>query len=407
MSRMPKVRWVTALPPNHAGGGGHLRQAHLLDALFDRADVTIVVVGHLDDDALRSAAASVVEVDASQEVIPDGAVARRVRMARHAVGSRDTWEIESHRVVRAAVAEVWPSLPPADVVAIEFHALAPLVDLRRGERWAITFHNVVSRMLEQQAAVVGGGRRQRWFIERERSRALRRERWAVDQYDLAVAVSSDDALLLGTEVVVENGVDRLRLRPTPVPAEPALVFTGALYTLPNIDGINWFCREVLPLVQEAVPLATLEIVGSQPDRSVRALEAIPGVSVIENPPDILPYLDRARVAVVPLRIGSGSRLKALEAMAVGRPLAGTGIGFEGLDVRAGAHALISDDPAGLARAVVRLLEDDEVVGRLAKAGRDLVDRRYGWDRIAPRYVDLLLDPSCCTGGAYTPSGRAT
>jgi glycosyltransferase involved in cell wall biosynthesis len=107
-------------------------------------------------------------------------------------------------------------------------------------------------------------------------------------------------------------------------------------------------------------------------------------------PSTLPFLHDARVALVPLRIGSGSRLKALEAMAAGRPVVGTTIGLGGLAYQAGTHALVADDPAGLAEATVRLLRDDALAERLAAAARTLVEDRYRWDRIGEDFADLVV-----------------
>ena len=121
-------------------------------------------------------------------------------------------------------------------------------------------------------------------------------------------------------------------------------------------------------------------------------------------PDVAPFLERARVTLVPLRIGTGSRLKALEAMAAGRPVAGTSIGLGGLDVEPGREALVADDPAELARAVVQCLTDDELAGRLAAHGRELVERRYSWSTIGADYAELL-EARSAGARARVPSAR--
>src|SRR5207302_11444148 len=110
-------------------------------------------------------------------------------------------------------------------------------------------------------------------------------------------------------------------------------------------------------------------------------------------PVTAPCLARARVALVPLRIGSGTRIKALDAMAAGRPVVGTTIGLGGLELERGRHALIEDEPCAMASAIVELLTDDELARRLAADGRDFVERRYGWQRIADGFVEVLLNGS--------------
>ncbi|CAN5713730.1 hypothetical protein BH24ACT3_BH24ACT3_16910 [soil metagenome] len=207
-----------------------------------------------------------------------------------------------------------------------------------------------------------------------------------------VTVSDADAATVGPErvTVVPNGVDTSRFVPTPLPAAHRLVFTGALYTGANADGIGWFCDEVLPLVRTAVHGATLDVVGLRPSAAVRALDRRPGIAVHPDVASVVPYLQAARVALVPLRVGSGSRLKALEAMAAGRPVAGTRIGLEGLVYRPDVHASVADDPTDLARLVVELLTDDAKAARQAEAAHRLVVDRYSWSTIGRDYVASLF-----------------
>jgi glycosyltransferase involved in cell wall biosynthesis len=175
-----------------------------------------------------------------------------------------------------------------------------------------------------------------------------------------------------------------------LPAAPKIVMTGALYTGPNIDGATWFCDEVLPLVQASTPDVELDIVGAQPTDEVLALGRRRGVAVHADVPDVLPFLHASRVAIVPLRLGSGTRLKALEALAAGRPVVGTSIGLEGLDLVAGQHALVADDPRAFATAIVCLLGDDQLAAGLVAAGRRLVEDRYSWSHIADRFADAVM-----------------
>jgi len=145
--------------------------------------------------------------------------------------------------------------------------------------------------------------------------------------------------------------------------------------------VLWFADEVLPLVRAAVPEFTLDIVGSSPPPAVRRLARAPGVHVIGRVPDPRPWLRDAAIVVVPLRAGSGTRLKILEAWAAGRPVVSTTVGAEGLDAAHGRHLLVADDAPGFARAVRRLLADPRLRDRLAHAGRTLAEERYGWPSV--------------------------
>jgi glycosyltransferase involved in cell wall biosynthesis len=174
----------------------------------------------------------------------------------------------------------------------------------------------------------------------------------------------------------------------PIPSNARAVFVGALHTLPNRDGIHWFCREVWPIVRERVTDAAIDVVGAQPPADVIALGQLGGVTVHADVPDVRPFLAEARVGVVPLRIGSGSRLKALEAMAAGRAVVGTSIGLSGIEVQPGRDVLVADDAAAFADAVVRCLTDNELAGRLGMMGRRRAEE-YSWSRIAEGYAALL------------------
>jgi glycosyltransferase involved in cell wall biosynthesis len=138
-----------------------------------------------------------------------------------------------------------------------------------------------------------------------------------------------------------------------------------------------------------VPSATLDIVGAGPPAEVRSLNRLDGVTVNPDVLTVAPFLERGRVAIVPLRIGTGSRLKALEAMAAGRPVVGTAIGLGGLRFEAGRHALVADDPSAFTEAVVRCLRDRETASEFAAAGRALVEECYSWQRISADFVSMI------------------
>ena len=145
---------------------------------------------------------------------------------------------------------------------------------------------------------------------------------------------------------------------------------------------------MLPLVRERLPGFGVKIVGHSPVPAVRELGDIDGVEVTGAVEDTRPYLRGALVVVVPLRAGSGTRLKVLEAFAMGRPVVSTTLGAEGIDAADGEHLRLADDPRGFADRVVELAGSPEERARLAAAGRRLAEERYGWDAIGDRLADL-------------------
>ncbi len=387
-----RLLWVTAIAPSYdAGGGGEIRQAHLLDALAERFEVHLLLAGNLHDERVRARLSSVREVPVKLADDPPGDWRRRLRDIRWLVVERRSDEVARHAKIRRALSPLIAAPPEPDVVCIEYIGLAPLLPPRRRGLWALTLHNLTSAMARHNA-VIAPGRRQRMMLAVEERNSRRLEHWAVGAYDVVVTVSREDAAMIPDgAVVVPNGVDVARFRPSPPPPAPRVVFTGALHTPPNRDGIRWFCAEVWPAIRARVADATLDIVGARPPSDVLALGNRDGVAVHADVPDVVPFLERACVAVVPLRIGSGSRLKALEAMAAGRPVVGTGIGLGGLEARPGRDLIVADDPGAFADHVARCLADRELAMRLGRQGRALVEERYSWERIGAEYATLLAE----------------
>lgn len=157
-----------------------------------------------------------------------------------------------------------------------------------------------------------------------------------------------------------------------------ILFQGWLEWNANEDAALWFAEHVLPRIRSARPQATLVLVG-KPSPAVAALARLDGVLVTGEVPRVTPYLARARLVVVPLRVGGGTRIKILEAFAHGVPVISTRIGCEGLAVNHGDHLMITDEPGDFAAQVVNLLADDERGRALAQRAAALFAAEYGPD----------------------------
>ena len=173
--------------------------------------------------------------------------------------------------------------------------------------------------------------------------------------------------------------------------------------LPNEDAMLFFCREILPRIRQAEPAVTLSIVGRAPTPAVRRLAETAGIQVTGRVDDVRPYVARADVYVVPLRIGGGTRLKIFEAMAMGKAVVSTTIGAEGLPVTPGVDIVIADEPARFAQAVVDLVHDLPARRRLEQAARRLVVERYDWSQVAHQFEQALAG----LDRARAPSSDAT
>jgi len=240
----------------------------------------------------------------------------------------------------------------------------------------------------RQAATQGSLPR-RIFNQIEYRKFRREEVAAWRRATACIATSAADAAVVrdatGREVaVVPNGVDLDRFPRFPLDqADPAaLVFVGAMRYRPNADAARWFVEHVFPRVRTALPTATFTIVGADPPPGVLALGSVPGVCVTGTVPDVRPWVERAGMVVVPLRAGGGTRLKILEAFAMGRPVVSTRLGAAGIDAADGEHLLLADTPDGIAAAITRLAADAPLRQALTDRAYALVRERYQWRAIA-------------------------
>ena len=221
----------------------------------------------------------------------------------------------------------------------------------------------------------------------DNAKARREEHAAWRRLDGCLVTSEREARVVRGKrarrvVVVPNGVDPGYLQPSEALAAPdALVFTGLMAYRPNSDAVRWFVADILPRILAERPDAHLTVVGKDVPRKVLEL-AGPSVTITGSVPDIRPHLGRAAVVIVPLRAGSGTRIKILEALSMGRAVVSTTVGAEGLEVRSGEHLVLADTAEDFARAVTRLLADPAETARLGSAGRQLIERSYAWARIA-------------------------
>jgi glycosyltransferase involved in cell wall biosynthesis len=404
----PAVLWVTPQAPDPRVGGGGIRQAHLLRALAEVADVDLVLAGPepLTDKAVQGACRT-----SSMHVVADdlgrGRLGHRAALLRSALGPEGPWEVFVARHAARRVSADLGRLSATttyDAVVVQHAAFLRLLPARRASRWVAEIHRLASRDMAQAMAITTSPRH-RWLFSREVHRARRLERWAASAYDLTIAVSDEDlAELGGRGVVVPNGVDTARFPPSAIPSRPVVVMTGALATRPNSTGVHWLCQEVLPLVRRAVPDVEVQLVGAKPSPDIIALGQLPGVSVHADVPETLPFLSGARVAIVPLLLGSGTRLKALEAFAAGRPVVGTTVGLEGLGIRDGVDALVADTPEAFAGSLVRVLTQDALAAKLAAGGR-LVAERHDWKRVAKSYVEAVLGEPTRPAGPVSAARR--
>ena len=297
------------------------------------------------------------------------------------------------------------STVPFDVVMFDFVFTAEYRRLFDRHYTVIEEHNIESRLLHQRAATsasdiastvdgVGESLTGRELTdEAEKLAHYETKTWPL--FSLRTAVSDVDRTVIeerigGAEtVVVSNGVDTRRIAPLDLEHSDSILFMGHMAYYPNIDAVHYFANEIFSLILAQIPKASFWIAGRNPGNEVWQLDNRPGVNIIADPEEMALIAEHCALTVVPLRLGSGTRIKILEAMAMGLPVVSTSIGAEGLDVVDGQHLLIRDDPGAFAEACIDLITDRSSRNSLRMNGRLLVKTQYDWEEIFSRYEALL------------------
>jgi glycosyltransferase involved in cell wall biosynthesis len=218
----------------------------------------------------------------------------------------------------------------------------------------------------------------------------------IDKKDLMDAVSEmaprSEQGVSQKITVIPIAVDTARLAPIQRQAGSTNILTlGTLHYPPNADGIRWFATEVFPLITRQIPEATLTILGKNPPADfLKMAEDNPGkITVTGYAPELTPYMQQAALMVIPVRAGSGMRVRILEALALAMPIVTTTIGLEGIDAKNDEEVLVSDTPDDFAAAVIRLMGDADLQTRLAQNGRRLAEETYDW-RVVLKKLDQVI-----------------
>jgi glycosyltransferase involved in cell wall biosynthesis len=224
------------------------------------------------------------------------------------------------------------------------------------------------------------------------------ERRILSRHRNLMAVSSADEAFLkqhfpnARTYLVTNGVDAEKFSRNGQPSDPnTILFVGAFEYQPNVDAFFYFCREILPLVRAQRPETKFVAAGRHPNDAMREYAgANSGISLTGTVDDVRPYYCRASVVVIPLLVGSGMKLKTLEAFGMGVPVVSTSVGCEGLEVESGVHCAIADTPDAFAEQALQLLAKPERALELARRARQFATERYDWKNIAPEFDRQLV-----------------
>lgn len=404
-----RLLWIKTELLHPVDKGGRIRSYQMLRSLAQRHHVTYLCLddGQAAADALERAHEYAHEVVTVPFAPPPKGTAGYLRALLlnlfsplpYAIGRYQSAEL------RAQIARLAGS---SDLVVCDFLMSSVNVPEALPAPTVLFQHNVEAQLWERHATVPQNMLR-RAYMQLQWHRMQRYEEAQCRRFDHVVGVSALDAALMrrqyGVSTVshVETGVD-FEFFSAQAPRDGAgqgLVFVGSMDWMPNDDGIRWFAGEVFPEVRRRTAGVRLVVVGRAPSPGLRELAARdPAIEITGTVADVRPYLRRAALSVVPLRVGGGTRLKIYEAMATGVPVVSTAIGAEGLPLRSGEHLLIADSAADQVSAICGLLDDPARASALAANALAFVRQYCSWDAVAERFIAHCPDRSVPREHAY-------
>jgi len=291
---------------------------------------------------------------------------------------------------------------PFDVVSIEGIEMAPyLPTIQAVQPRPVTIYDAHNAewILQKRAFITDIKNPSRWVAAAYSWVQWHRLQWyeaeLMRQATHTVAMSHPDKVALreinpNTPItIVPNGVDLsayARFKGATIPYD--LVFTGKMDFRPNIDAVLWFGQHVLPLIQAHRSGTTFAVVGQRPHSRLDVLRDLPGVTITGYVDDVRPYIAGATLYVAPLRVGGGTRLKLMEAMAMGKPIISTSLGAEGFPVVNGRELVLADEPRIFAQTILDLLKNPARRAELGRAGRAFAQANYSWDVLVPRLEQI-------------------
>jgi len=391
-----RILWVKMGGLWPATTGGRVRSLNTISELARSHQVTVITThGQGDDpDGLKQQLAHCERVISVPYAVPkrgSAAFAASVAGSWFSHYPVDLWKWrvrDVRREVRAALGKL-----NTDLVVADFLFAAVNVGMT-GDVPVLLFEHNVEYLIWQRLAHLESNPWKRALFEMEWRKVRACEADACRRADLTIAVSDDDKERLAElgagirAASIPTGVDTEYFKPCGAAEVPArLVFSGSMDWHPNEDAVCYFVDTILPRIRAEAPAASFTIVGRNPSARVRELAAQSGVIVTGTIDDVRPSIGEASVYVVPLRAGSGTRIKIFEALAMGKAVVSTTVGAEGLALESGRHFLAADTPHDFATAVIRLLRDPARRQALGDEGRALVEANYSWAMVARQFEE--------------------
>lgn len=380
-----RVLLLTQVLPYPPDSGPKVKTWNVLKYLVQRHKVTLVSFVRGDQ---SDAVAHLAEYCHAVHTVPmeRGALRDGLAMLRSLSTGRPWMMVRDERVSMRRLIARLVSESRFDIVHADQLNMAQYAACVPGAGKILDAHNALWLLYRRLWATMGPGPR-KWLLGRDWRLLKRYEGQMCRAFDAVLAVSEQDKVALE-----EAAVRRLDITVIPIAVDTDevtviereaapnhILHIGTMYWPPNIDAVNWFVRQVYPLIRQKRPVVRFDVVGARPPAELLTLNGTGlGVNVTGYVEDPAPYQQRAAIMVVPLRAGGGMRVKILNALAEGIPIVSTTLGCEGISVTDGKDILIADEPGDFAGAVLRLLSDRRLAQRLSQGGRRLAETRYDY-----------------------------
>ncbi len=379
-----KILYLIPYSPANPSFGGALRIFHLLSHLYKHHDVTVAGFSTPEEEMELITQFPLLAGKTHFVNYPYSDKSTRWKLIQSLFTTHSNW----HQITRSKQfqqkLDQLLTTETFDIIQSEF----PVMAMFRYNTSAIKIidsHNVEYDNFKRMARVKNPFKKLFYLLEAYKF--YKEETAVCRQQDALLATSMRDISIFNKTItgvpkyLIPNGVDTNHFQPFKTsPAPHSMVFVGMMKYVPNYDGVTWFLDEVFPKILEKVPDATITIVGKNPPPSImhRANQNIIVTGFVD---DTRPYIEKSAVYVVPLRMGGGTRLKIMEALAMKKPIVTTSIGCEGIDVINGQSSLIADTPTEFAARVIALFSNPGLVTELTEKGHELVKNRYKWESI--------------------------
>ena len=280
-----------------------------------------------------------------------------------------------------------------DSIVCDFLAAAPNVpDLSH----SVLFQHNVETTIWQRHAERAQSAIQKQFFNIQAKKMEAYERRVCQESKFVIAVSNVDAARMHTMFGIDHvkavptGVDIDYFHPQPATVTTDILFSGSMDWLPNVDAVEHFLLEILPLIRTQRPETTVTIAGRSPDaRVLKAADSLAGITITGSVPDMRPHMWGAKISIVPIRIGGGTRLKIYECMAAGLAVVSTTIGAEGLTYTDDNDIVIADGPQDFAAACLRLLVDEDTRRSISAQALALVEGKFSWAAVTSDFEAIL------------------